>query len=155
MEIYSPAYLLNPDGSPATRPTITGTFSSVIGYGSAFQVQTPDAANISNVVLIRNGAVTHAFDMDQRYVGLSFTAGSGVLNVTGLPNGNIAPPGYYILFILNSAGVPSVAAMVQVSLAANDVPPTGTITSPASNVTTRSEERRVGKEWRSRGSRYH
>ena len=135
MEIYSPAYLLNPDGSPATRPTITGTFSSVIGYGSAFQVQTPDAANISNVVLMRNGAVTHAFDMDQRYVGLSFTAGTGVLNVTGPPNGNIAPPGYYMLFILNSAGVPSVATMVQVSLAANDVPPTGTITNPASNVT--------------------
>src|SRR5437667_9450070 len=84
---------------------------------------------------MRNGAVTHAFDMDQRYVGLSFTAGTGVLNVTGPPNGNIAPPGYYMLFILNSAGVPSVATMVQVSLPANDVPPTGTITNPASNVT--------------------
>ena len=135
MEIYSPAYLFNADGTAATRPTITSTSSSVIGYGGAFQVQTSDAANISSVVLMRNGAVTHAFDMDQRYVGLSFIAGSGVLNVTGPPNGNIAPPGYYMLFILNSAGVPSVAAMVQVSLAANDVPPTGTITSPASNVT--------------------
>jgi hypothetical protein len=135
MEIYTPQYLLNADGTPATRPTITGTSSSVIGYGSAFHVQTPDAATISNVVLIRNGAVTHAFDMDQRYVGLSFTAGAGVLNVTGPPNGNIAPPGYYMLFILNSSGVPSIAKMLQVSLAANDVPPSGTITSPASNVT--------------------
>src|SRR5207249_3304544 len=135
MEIYSPAYLLNPDGSPATRPTITGTFSSVIGYGSAFQVQTPDAANISNVVLMRNGAVTHAFDMDQRYVGLSFTAGTGVLNVTGPPNGNVAPPGYYMLFILNSSGVPSVAQFVQLPPAPADQPPTGTITSPASDVT--------------------
>src|SRR6266481_1408912 len=134
MEIYSPAYLFNADGTPATRPTIASTSSSVISYGGAFQVQTPDAANISSVVLMRNGAVTHAFDMDQRYVGLSFTAGAGVLNVTGPPNGNIAPPGYYMLFILNSAGVPSVAAMLQVSLAANDVPPTGTITNPASNV---------------------
>ncbi len=93
MEIYSPAYLFNADGTLATRPTITSASSSVIGYGSAFQVQTPDAANISSVVLMRNGAVTHAFDMDQRYVGLSFTAGTGVLNVTGPPNGNIAPPG--------------------------------------------------------------
>jgi len=135
MEIYSPAYLFNADGTAATRPTITSTSSSIIGYGGAFQVQTPDAANISSVVLMRNGAVTHAFDMDQRYVGLSFTAGSGVLNVTGPPNGNIAPPGYYMLFILNNAGVPSVATMVQVSQAANDVPPTGTITSPASDVT--------------------
>ena len=135
MEIYTPQYLLNADGTPATRPTITSTSSTVIGYGGGFQVQTPDAASISNVVLMRNGAVTHAFDMDQRYVGLSFTAGAGVLNVTGPPNGNIAPPGYYMLFILNSAGVPSVATIVQVSLAANDTPPTGTITSPASDVT--------------------
>ena len=135
MEVYTPQYLLNADGTPATRPAISGTSSSVIGYGGGFQVQTPDAASIANVVLMRNGAVTHAFDMDQRYVGLSFTAGSGVLNVTGPPNGNIAPPGYYMLFILNSAGVPSVATMLQVSLAANDTPPTGTITSPASDVT--------------------
>jgi len=135
MEIYTPQYLLNADGTPATRPTITSTSSAVLDYGGAFQVQTPDAANISNVVLMRNGAVTHAFDMDQRYVGLSFTAGAGVLNVTGPPNGNIAPPSYYMLFILNSSGVPSIAKMVQVSLAANDVPPTGTITSPASDVT--------------------
>jgi len=135
MEVYTPQYLLNADGTPATRPAITGASSSVIGYGGGFQVQTPDAASISNVVLMRNGAVTHAFDMDQRYVGLSFSAGAGVLNVTGPPNGNIAPPGYYMLFILNSAGVPSVATMLQVSLAANDTPPTGTITSPASDVT--------------------
>jgi hypothetical protein len=134
MEVYTPQYLLNADGTPATRPAITGTSSSVIGYSGGFQVQTPDAASISTVVLMRNGAVTHAFDMDQRYVGLSFTAGAGVLNVTGPPNGNIAPPGYYMLFILNSAGVPSVATMLQLSLAANDTPPTGTITSPASDV---------------------
>ena len=135
MEIYTPQYLLNPDGTFATRPVISGVSSSVVGYNSAFQVQTPDAANVSKVMLIRNGSATHAFDMDQRLVGLNFTAGSGVLNVTGPPNGNVAPPGYYMLFILNSSGVPSVATMVQLSLAANDIPPTGTITSPASDVT--------------------
>jgi hypothetical protein len=135
MEIYSPPYLFNSNGSLATRPVITNVSSGIVGYGSAFQVQTANAANIASVVLMRNGAVTHAFDMDQRYVGLSFTIGSGVLNVTGPPNGNIAPPGYYMLFILNSSGVPSVASMVQVSAGGGDVPPTGTITSPASNVT--------------------
>ena len=135
MEIYSPAYLFNADGTSATRPTITSTSTSVIGYNGGFQVQTPDAANISTVVLMRNAAVTHAFDMDQRYVGLNFTAGSGVLNVTGPPNGNIAPPGYYMLFILNSSGVPSLATIVQLSLAANDAPPAGSITSPASDLT--------------------
>ena len=47
---------------------------------------------------------------------LSYTVGLGVLNVTAPPTGNIAPPGYYMLFILNSAGVPSVASFVQLSL---------------------------------------
>ncbi|HKV64738.1 MAG TPA: galactose oxidase-like domain-containing protein [Candidatus Acidoferrum sp.] len=135
MEIYSPPYLFNPDGTLAARPTITGVPSSAIGYGSAFQVQSPDAANVASVVLMRPGAPTHAFDMEQRMVAMNFTAGSGVLNVTAPPNGNIAPPGYYMLFILNSSGVPSVAQFVQLTPAPADQPPTGTITSPATDVT--------------------
>ena len=135
IEIYSPAYLFTTNGSPATRPTISSVNPGVIGYGSSFQVATPDATNIASVVLVRAGSVTHASDMDQRLVGLSFTQGSGALTVTGPPNGNIAPPGYYLLFILNNAGVPSVATFVHVSLAPADQPPTGTITGPASDLT--------------------
>jgi titin len=134
MEIYSPPYLFNSNGTLATRPTITSVTPGVLGYASAFQVQTPDAANITSAVLIKAGAVTHSFDMDQRLVGLVFTAGSGVLNLTSPPNSNIAPPGYYLLFILNSSGVPSVAQFVQLSATATDLPPTGTITSPTGNV---------------------
>jgi hypothetical protein len=119
MEIYKPAYLFNPDGTLATRPSITSVPSS-IGYGNAFTVATPDAANISSVVLVRNGTVTHAFGMDQREVDLSFTAGSGILTVTAPPNGNIAPPGYYMLFILNQSGAPSVASFVPVTAAQSD-----------------------------------
>jgi Domain of unknown function (DUF1929)/Legume lectin domain/PKD domain len=136
VEIYSPAYLFNADSTPATRPTITTVTPSVIGYASSFQVQTPDAANIASVVLMKDGAATHAFDMDQRQVGLSFTVGSGALTVTGPPNGNVAPPGYYMLFLINNAGVPSVAKFVQVSTAPADIPPTGTITSPATSTAT-------------------
>jgi PKD domain./Domain of unknown function (DUF1929)./Glyoxal oxidase N-terminus. len=135
IEIYSPPYLFNSNGSAATRPTITGVPSTGIGYGAAFQVQTPDAANISSVVLLRPGAPTHAFDMEQRLVGLSFTAGSGLLNVVTPPNGNIAPPGFYMLFLLNSAGVPSIARFVQLTPTPADIPPTGTITSPSTPVT--------------------
>ena len=113
MEIYQPPYLFNSTGGLATRPTITSASSS-ISYGNNFAVQTPDAANVSRVVLVRNGTVTHAFGMDQREVEMSFTAGSGALTVTAPPNGNIAPPGYYMLFILNNSGVPSVATFVQV-----------------------------------------
>ena len=121
IEIYTPAYLFKPDGTPAVRPTITSVAPNPIGYGTAFQVQTPNASSISSVVLIRAGAPTHAFDMDQRYVGLSFTSGSGVLNITGPPNGNIAPPGYYMLFIVATNGAPSSAAILQ--LGTFQIPP--------------------------------
>ncbi len=133
-EIYSPAYLFNPDGSPATRPSITGVTPNALTYNAGFQLQTPDAAGITSVVLMRPGAVTHAFDMEQRLVGLSFAAGAGTLSVTAPSSGNIAPPGYYMLFIVNSVGVPSLASFVQLSGSA-DLPPTATITSPAADIT--------------------
>jgi hypothetical protein len=114
IEIYSPAYLFNSDGTPATRPRIT-TVPGEIAYGSAFQVQTPNAADIASVVLVRPGSPTHAFDADQRLVRLSYTVSGGVLNVTAPPTGNIAPPGYYMLFVLNSAGVPSTASFLKLT----------------------------------------
>jgi plastocyanin len=133
IEIYSPAYLFKADGTPADRPAI-GSVPGAIGYGQAFQIQTQDAASVQSVVLVRPGAQTHAFDMDQRLVRMSFTPGSDQLTVTAPPNGNIAPPGYYMLFILNAAGVPSHAKFVQLSASVNQ-PPTGTIVSPATAVT--------------------
>ncbi|MGB8592208.1 MAG: galactose oxidase-like domain-containing protein, partial [Candidatus Acidiferrales bacterium] len=133
--IYSPAYLFTSSGSLATRPTITSVTPGVIGYGATFQVETPEASSISSAVLIRPGAVTHSFDMDQRLINLSYTVGSGVLTATAPPNGNVAPPGYYMLFILNSSGVPSLATFVQLSAKPTDTPPTGSITSPSSNPT--------------------
>jgi hypothetical protein len=105
-----------------------------IGYGQAFQIQTQDAASVQSVVLVRPGAQTHAFDMDQRLVRMSFTPGSDQLTVTAPPNGNIAPPGYYMLFILNAAGVPSHAKFVQLSPSVNQ-PPTATIVDPTAAVT--------------------
>ena len=136
MEIYSPAYLFNPDGSAALRPAINSVSPGAFTYGSTLQVQTPDAADIASVVLVRPGAPTHAFDMDQRLVGLSYTAAdAGVLNVTAPLSGNIAPPGYYMLFVLNSAGVPSVASFVRLSAPLPNQGPAATIISPAANVT--------------------
>lgn len=113
IEIYSPPFLFNTDGSLATRPTISAVPVGAIAYGATFQVQTPDAGNIRSVALIRPGNVTHSFDMEQRMVNLSFTTGTGVLNITAPPNGAVAPPGYYMLFLINSSGVPSVAQFVQ------------------------------------------
>lgn len=112
MEIYKPPYLFRSNGRLAVRPSITGAPSS-IGYATQFTVQTPDAATISSAVLVRPGSPTHAFDQDQRLVGLSFTIGSGSLTIIGPPQRTIAPPGYYMLFLLNKSGVPSIARFVQ------------------------------------------
>jgi hypothetical protein len=117
IEIYSPPYLFKSDGSPAARPVISSVSKPSVGYGATFQVHSPGAASIKSVVLIRAGAVTHAFDMEQRMVGLTFTAQSGVLQVKSPANGNLAPPGYYLLFILNDQGVPSVAQFVHLGAA--------------------------------------
>lgn len=111
MEVYQPSYLFNSDGSPATRPTLSGVPASV-SYGATFTVT---ASNIASVVLMRQGASTHAFDMSQREIGLSFTASGSTLTLTAPPNGNVAPPGYYLLFVLDGNGVPSVGQWVKIS----------------------------------------
>jgi len=135
IEIYSPAYLFNVDGSPAVRPTITSVTPGPLALGGTFQVQTPNAADIASVVLVRPGAPTHAFDMDQRLVRLPYSSGSGVLDVTAPPDGNVAPPGYYMLFVLNSAGVPSIATFVQLTPAPANQAPQASIVGPAADVT--------------------
>jgi hypothetical protein len=116
IEIYSPPYLFNANGSLAKRPTITDVAPGELHYGQRFNIITPEAANIESVVLIRAGAVTHSFDMEQRLVGLNFAAVGGALQATAPANGNLAPPGYYLLFILSKEGVPSVAQFVHLQM---------------------------------------
>jgi len=107
-EIFSPPYLFK-----GARPTISSA-PAQIPYGSNFSVTTPDYASISKVVLIRTGATTHFFDQNTRYVPLAFQQTTGGLTVTGPVDGNLAPPGHYMLFLVNGSGVPSVASIVQV-----------------------------------------
>jgi len=138
MEIYTPPYLFALDASgnavPAVRPTISGS-PAVIGYGGSFTIQTPDAARAGSIALMRPGSDTHAWDMDQRMLQLAFSQGaSGSLTVTGPPGPNVAPPGYYMLFLLDTKGVPSVASFVQVSPTPGNQVPAGTITSPSGDV---------------------
>ena len=133
VEIYQPAYLFQSDGSLATRPSISSVPSS-ISYGHPFTVQTSDASDITSAVLIRYASSTHSFGMDQRMVGMSFSAGSGSLTITAPPNGNIAPPGYYMLFVLNGDGVPSVASSVLLNSSSAPAPTVSSI-SPNSGTT--------------------
>jgi hypothetical protein len=107
-EIYSPPYLFR-----GPRPTITGA-PSELSYGDTFRLDTPDAAKVTHVSLIRLGAVTHAFDQGQRFQRLTFTADASGLQVTAPGSGNQAPPGYYMVFILNGADVPSVGKILRI-----------------------------------------
>jgi len=112
IEMFSPPYLFNSDGSLAARPTITQAPDS-LAYGASFQVSSPDAAQISAVVLMRNGAVTHTFNSSELRVPLHFSSSGGnSLQVTAPAVPDLATAGPYMLFILNAQGVPSVARMV-------------------------------------------
>jgi len=110
-QLFSPPYLF-----AGARPAINSAPTSA-GYGQTAFVGTPDAASISQVTFLRAGSVTHSNDMSQRFMRLSFTKTSTGLNVTMPANANLAPPGYYLLFILNGSGVPSVGSIVQISSA--------------------------------------
>jgi len=71
-----------------------------------------NALDIAQVSLIRLGAVTHGFNQNQRYLRLAFTQGGGGLNVQAPQDAMTAPPGDYMLFIVNANGVPSLASGV-------------------------------------------
>lgn len=141
IEIYRPPYLFDANDRPiVNRPVIGALSSSVLGYGAPFTVSFTSATPISSAVLMRPGSTTHADDMEQRLVGLCGPSpqppcsGAGTLTLTTPPNGNIAPPGHYMLFLLDGAGVPSKAAFLQLTPYAS-TPPSGTIDSPAADVT--------------------
>ena len=106
LEFFEPPYLFK-----GPRPTISSA-PSQLSYAQNFTVQTPDAARIATVSLIRFGAVTHAINMSQRFIPLSFSVGTGSLTITAPVNANLAPPGNYMLFLVDTNGVPSVAAIV-------------------------------------------
>ena len=104
-ELFSPPYLFK-----GPRPVITSA-PGTLQFGQAFTVQTPDAARVAKVSLVRFGSVTHSANTGQRYVSLSFTqAGSQSLTVTAPANASLATPGNYMLFVVDTNGVPSVAA---------------------------------------------
>jgi hypothetical protein len=108
LEIYSPPYI-----SSSTRPVINNAPQSA-SYNSTFTIQTPQAANIQWVSLIKPMATTHGLDTEQRLVDLPITARNGSsLTVSVTNNRNIAPAGYYMLFISDNSRVPSVARWIR------------------------------------------
>jgi hypothetical protein len=109
-EIFSPPYLFK-----GTRPTYSLSLTNgSIRYGVPFTVTTPNAASIRKVTLIRLASSTHAMDMGQRLNTLTYQAAADGQSLTVTPPaaGRLAPPGPYMLFIINDRGVPSVAQTV-------------------------------------------
>jgi hypothetical protein len=125
IEVFKPDYYGNP-----SRPQITHSPNSV-SYGQSFSVRTmqADTESIQRVALVRAGSVTHAFDADQRYIALQFTSMDDTrLLVTAPPNPNVAPPGYYLLFIINRHNVPSVGRFISVPSIGNTLTVEGKLT---------------------------
>ena len=108
-EVYSPPYLF-----AGPRPVITQAPTN-IGYGGSFSVAADRAANIADVVLIRPSTVTHGVNFDQRSVSLAFSAQTSTLSVDAPSSSNEAPPGWYMMFLVDDTGVPSIASWVRVS----------------------------------------
>lgn len=96
-----------PDYYYLSRPTITNVPTNV-NWGDSFTIDTPEAVAIGEAVLLRPGAVTHGFDMSQRLVEMEITStAAGSIDVTAPPDGNVAAPGWYLLFLVNGGRVPS------------------------------------------------
>ncbi len=106
-EIYEPDYLHR-----GPRPAISDA-PPEIGYGFTFRVSSPQAADVSAVALIAPASVTHSNNMQQRYVEIPFTRSGDDLFGVAPADGNHAPPGYYMLFVVDSDRVPSVATFVR------------------------------------------
>ncbi len=108
LEFFEPTYFFK-----GNRPTITRILSQDgpnIRYDGEFFIDTPDADKIISVVLMRPGAMTHHTDTEQRFVPLVFTKEGGRLKVRVLNDPTVAPPGFYMVWIVDSNKLPCQAA---------------------------------------------
>ena len=107
IEIFSPPYLF-----AGARPVITAA-PDLVHHGQTFVIESPDAPSIAKVVLVRPMAVTHQTDSEQRVLEMPLTHDPAHVTQLSLiaPHGGhphaVAPKGYYLLFAVNGAGVPS------------------------------------------------
>jgi Domain of unknown function (DUF1929) len=119
-EIYYPAYLYLKDGSgnPAPRPTIVFA-PRLLNLGQNFSVTMGSTDQISVVNLVEVGSNTHSFNPEQRLIPVPFTQSGSTVTGSVDPSPEKIPPGYYMLFVFNTNGVPSVAKMISVPLLAS------------------------------------
>jgi hypothetical protein len=119
-EILTPPYLLNSDGSAATRPALIAARTSTSAQlGGTITAAT--TAQVASFVLMRLSATTHTVNNDQRRIPLSIStitalSGGSYAYTLTMPSADpgVVLPGYYMLFALNSSGVPSVSTSIQI-----------------------------------------
>ena len=123
VEIYYPPYLFRDNGTLAARPSIS-VAPELLQIGQSFALDVAGVAAVSRVTLVKTGSVTHGFNMEQRFLELAFSASGGSLSVQAPARSTDAPPGTYLLFVIDSAGVPSVGRIVRIepAVAPNQVP---------------------------------
>jgi hypothetical protein len=107
-QIFHPPYLFK-----GPRPQI-GAAPAAVDYNQTFTIGTPEANDISRVSLIRLPSVTHSFDENQGVTFLNPHAGAGQITVTAPASPARCTPGHYMMFLISSDGVPSVAHILQI-----------------------------------------
>ena len=114
VEIYYPPYLYRQDGSgePAARPVIDTTPQAVT-WGESLALRTRSARPIARMTLVGASQATHAFNVGQRFQALKFRADGQRLRVSLPRDRRQAPAGYYLLFAIDTDGVPSVAKLLR------------------------------------------
>jgi YVTN family beta-propeller protein len=115
-ELYYPPYLFAAGGALASRPVIDAA-PTVMDIGHTYPLDVSGAGPAERVVMVKTGSVTHSWNMEQRFVELNFVASGGRLTVQAPTRAADAPPGFYMLFVLDAAGTPSVAKIVRVNIA--------------------------------------
>jgi YVTN family beta-propeller protein len=115
-EIYYPPYLFRaiPGGGAelAPRPGLVAVNSLSLTYGATLEADLASSVALSKVVLLATGSVTHSFDTSQRRLELPFVRAGNRIAVEMPTSANAAPPGYYQLFVIDSAGVPSTGVIL-------------------------------------------
>ncbi|HQV88746.1 MAG TPA: DUF1929 domain-containing protein [Nitrosomonas sp.] len=113
-EIYYPPYLFKTDGSGefAPRPQIIDAPTSMITWDQEFSIEASDS--IARVTLLRVGAATHAFNNETRFYDLAIPQTGNIVTVRSPESANVAPPGFYLLFVWDASGVPSVAKFIKI-----------------------------------------
>lgn len=115
-EIYYPPYLFKADGSGnfAPRPVVTTAPSRALGWNEGFDVGVVAGTSVSRVTFVKTASVTHSYDSEQRLIDLPFTRpDNATVRLKTPAYATDAPPGYYLLFVFDSAGVPSIAKIVR------------------------------------------